>query len=79
MLSGNALPLLSRFIVPCDADGVPAMTPEEIAAARFETRAVVFAWLGLAWTFPFGQVSHRTLDPDDPRRYAPGNVREHLI
>lgn len=79
MLTGKLLPYIGRVITPCDADGIPGMTDEEVAGCHFESRAWVVAWLGWAGVFPYGEVSPRKVDDADPRRYAPGDMAKGLI
>jgi hypothetical protein len=71
---GTVLPYVRRVIFPCDAFGVPAMDDEEVAASHFETRAVVAAWFGFCWMFPYGDVGPRAVDPANPRQYLAGNL-----
>ena len=71
---GTVLPFVQRVIMPCDANGVPIATPEEEAAAHFETRAVIFGWLGFFMSVPFGDVEPRAIDPENPRSYLVGNL-----
>lgn len=70
---GTIIPWAYRVITLCNADGVPAMTPAEIEAARFETGAWAFAWFGFVIMHPFGDVEARMVDPANPRQYAPGD------
>lgn len=71
---GTILPYVGIVIGPCDSEGVPAMDDDEAASAQFETKALCVAWLGLAGMFAFGGVQPRLIDPNNPRRYAPGNL-----
>lgn len=71
---GSLLPFVGRVITPCDADGIPAFSPEEERAAHFETPAVCVAWFGFAGLFPFGEVTSRAIDPINPRQYAKGTL-----
>lgn len=79
MLTGNLIPFIGRVITPCDADGVPGMTDEEVAACHFECRAWVFAWFGRATMWAYGDVEPRLIDAANPRQYAPGDVAKGWI
>lgn len=71
---GTILPYIGKVIGPCDADGSPAMTPDEERAAHFETVCWCFAWFGFVAMFPVGEPGPRLIDPNNPRQYAPGNI-----
>lgn len=71
---GNVFPFIGRVIAPCDGDGNPAMEPDEIEAARHETKVFMIAWLGRVVAWPFGEVMPRMVDPSNPRQYATGDL-----
>lgn len=73
-LIGTVLPFIGRVIAPCDEHGNPAMNEAEAISARFERGCICIAWLSFAAMIPFGEIHHRMLDPNTPRRYAPGDL-----
>lgn len=79
MLTGYWIPFIGRVITPCDADGNPGMTDEEMAGCHFECRAWVFAWFGRSMMWAYGEVEPRLVDDTAPWRYAPGDVSKGLI
>ncbi len=66
-LLGTVLPYVGVLISPCDADGMPIGDADDERAAHFETKALVFAWLGRFLALPFGSVEPRMIDPANPR------------
>lgn len=71
---GTILPYIGKVIGPCDAAGMPAMTPDEARLAHHEVVCWCFAWLGQVAPFPKGEPMPRMIDPNNPRQYAPGNI-----
>lgn len=73
-LFGTVLPYIGFVVTPCDARGLPIATPEDERNAHFETSALVMAWFGRFVAIPFGDIDPRTVDPANPKQYAPGDL-----
>lgn len=73
-LFGTILPYIGVVIAPCDADGNPAMEPDELESARFECRTLMLAWFGQVVAIGMGDVEPRKIDSNNPKRYAPGDL-----
>lgn len=70
---GGVIPFAGRVLVPCNEYGEP-VDGEEAEYVAFETCAFATAWLGFYVALAYGNVMPRGVDPNDPKRYAPGDV-----
>ena len=70
---GRSIPFAGWIIIPCDPYGNP-VDGEEADYAAHEVDAFGVAWLGFGADLAYGEPRPRAVDPNDPKRYAPGDV-----